>query len=168
MRWLSPPDSVPELRLSVRYSSPTLTRNPRRSLISRRMRSAISFCLSVSWCDSVRNQSSACAIDIWLTWPTWLPPILTASASGLSRQPSHASHWVSILEARHVVANPTRVGLAPAPIKVGDHALERFGGLIVPGAVVVGHFDGVFARPEQMTSRAFSGISSHASLNENL
>ncbi len=27
MRWLSPPDSVPEARASVRYSSPTSTRN---------------------------------------------------------------------------------------------------------------------------------------------
>jgi hypothetical protein len=43
MRCDSPPESVPALRLSVRYSSPTLLRNPNRSRISFRIARAISF-----------------------------------------------------------------------------------------------------------------------------
>ena len=34
MRWLSPPERVPAERASVRYSRPTLRRNPSRSRIS--------------------------------------------------------------------------------------------------------------------------------------
>ena len=37
IRWLSPPDRVPEARDKVRYSSPTLCRKPSRDLISFKM-----------------------------------------------------------------------------------------------------------------------------------
>ncbi len=90
MRWLSPPDSVPEERASVRYSSPTLTRKPRRSLISLRMRAAISRCFGASFAERPENHAAARSIDISATSPRCSPSILTASASGLSRCPPQA------------------------------------------------------------------------------
>ncbi len=95
MRWLSPPDSEPELRASVRYSSPTSTRNPSRSLISLRMRRAISRLLVVSLGSSPANQSRASRIERAETWLMSSPAIFTANASGLRRRPSHASHGAS-------------------------------------------------------------------------
>ena len=68
MRWLSPPDSVAEPRDSVRYSSPTLERNPSRSLISFRIERAISRLFGGSVADSEPNQPTASAIDISATW----------------------------------------------------------------------------------------------------
>ncbi len=91
MRWLSPPDRVPEFRFRVRYSSPTSLRKPSRSLISRRMRWAISLCLSDRWLSSSRNQAPALAIDISVVSLMCLPLILTASASGFRRAPPQAS-----------------------------------------------------------------------------
>ena len=63
MRWLSPPDSVADAREHVRYSSPTFLRNPSRSLISLRIRPAISRCFRVSLSGSASNQSTAAAIE---------------------------------------------------------------------------------------------------------
>ena len=85
MRWLSPPDSVPEARASVRYSSPTSTRNLSRSRISLRIRTAISFCLEVRRLGSSANHSPARLTDISETSPMCRPPTLTHKASGLSR-----------------------------------------------------------------------------------
>ena len=85
MRWLSPPDSVPEARASVRYSSPTSTRNFRRSRISLSTRTAISFCFGVSLWGSSVNQAAAPLTDMSDTSPMCLPPIFTHSASGLRR-----------------------------------------------------------------------------------
>ncbi len=48
MRWLSPPDRVPEARDRVRYSSPTLRRKPSREWISFKMGAAIIFSRSFS------------------------------------------------------------------------------------------------------------------------
>ena len=92
MRWLSPPDSVPAVRDRVRYSSPTSTRNCNRSLISLRMRRAISRCLGVRLSSSAANQRAASAIEKRVTSPMCRPPILTHSASGLSRWPLQLSH----------------------------------------------------------------------------
>ena len=91
MRWLSPPDSVPEARASVRYSSPTLRRNPSRSLISFRMRAAISWLAGVSVSETPANQSHAAAIDREAASLMLCPATLTASASGFSRAPWHTS-----------------------------------------------------------------------------
>ena len=85
MRWLSPPDSVPEARASVRYSSPTSTRNLSRSRISLSTRTAISFCLGVSCFGRSVNHSPARFTDISAISPICRPPIFTHSASGLSR-----------------------------------------------------------------------------------
>ncbi len=96
MRWLSPPESVPEARDRVRYSSPTFFKNPSRSLISLRMRSAISRWLGVSSALIPENQLPASAIDSAATWLMCLPAILTASASGLSRSPPHTSQVLAL------------------------------------------------------------------------
>ena len=85
MRWLSPPDSVPEARDRVRYSRPTSLRKVSRSRISLRMRAAISFCFAVRCSGSVSNQALASRIDRSVTWPIWRPAIFTARAWGLRR-----------------------------------------------------------------------------------
>ena len=85
MRWLSPPESVPEARASVRYSRPTSTRKRSRSRISFRMRAAISVCCLLSSGGSASTHSPARLIDMSETSPMCRPPTLTHSASGLSR-----------------------------------------------------------------------------------
>ena len=79
----------------MRYSSPTSTRKRRRSLISFRIRWAISICLSLSWPDSEENQSRAGRIARTETSEMFLPAIFTASASGFRRAPPQTSHGVS-------------------------------------------------------------------------
>ena len=96
MRWLSPPESVPELRDRVRYSRPTLTRKPSRSLISFRMRPAISICLALSRSGRPANQSRAPAIDICAASPACISATRTASASGLRRKPLHAEQGATV------------------------------------------------------------------------
>ena len=96
MRWLSPPDNVPEARDRVRYSSPTFCKKPSRSLISRRMRWAISCWLGVSSASMPENQVNASAIDSRATSLMFLPPILTANASGFSRSPWHTSQVLAL------------------------------------------------------------------------
>ena len=91
MRWLSPPESVPAVRDSVRYSNPTSTRNCSRSLISFRMRRAISRCFGVSISSSAANQRAASAMERRVTSPMCEPPTLTQSASGFSRWPPQLS-----------------------------------------------------------------------------
>ncbi len=85
MRWLSPPESVPEARARVRYSSPTSTRNRSRSRISLSTRVAISVCLGLSRFGSSVNHSPARFTDISDTSPMCAPPTLTHSASGFRR-----------------------------------------------------------------------------------
>ncbi len=96
MRWLSPPDSVPEARASVRYSRPTSTRNFSRSRISLSTRTAISFCFEVSLWGSSLNHWPAPLTDMSETSPMWQPPIFTHSASGLRRKPLQAAHGMSV------------------------------------------------------------------------
>ena len=47
---------------------------------------------------------------------------------------------------RHLLARPVAVGLAPAPLEIGDHAFERLRGLIGAQPVVVDEADRVLAR----------------------
>ena len=96
MRWLSPPESVPEARPSVRYSSPTSTRNLSRSRISLSTRTAISFCLGVRSFGSSVNHSPARFTDSSAISPMWRPAIFTHSASGLSRLPLQAAQGMSV------------------------------------------------------------------------
>ena len=49
------------------------------------------------------------------------------------------------LEARQFLAHPGGFGLAPAPLDIGDHALERLGGRVMADAVVIGESDLVVA-----------------------
>ena len=56
---------------------------------------------------------------------------------------------VRALVARQLIADPVAVGLAPAPLDVGDHALERLGGLVGAQAVLVGERDLLAVGAEQ-------------------
>src|SRR3954449_11610808 len=143
MRWLSPPDSVPEARPSVRYSSPTSTRKVRRSRISLRIRTAISFCFADRLDGSSPNQRSDALTESAVASPMSKPAILTASASGLRRRTPHATQGVFDLEvqisagaaagdagrlrhvARDLVAGPVALGLLVAALEVRHDALER-------------------------------------------
>ena len=49
------------------------------------------------------------------------------------------------LEARQLLAHPGGFGLAPAPLDIGDHALEGLRGRVVADAVVIGESDLVLA-----------------------
>ena len=66
-----------------------------RSLISLRMRCAISRCLAVSFASSAPNQAPAWAIDRRATSEMLSRSILTASASGFSRSPRQVSHGLA-------------------------------------------------------------------------
>jgi hypothetical protein len=86
MRCASPPLSVSAERPSVRYSSPTFTRNDSRSRTSLRMGPA----MSRDTCGSVSTKwknSSASATGMATTWPMDRPPMVTARLSGRSRAP---------------------------------------------------------------------------------
>ena len=49
------------------------------------------------------------------------------------------------LEARQLVPHPGGFRLAPAPLNIGDHALEGLAGRVVADAVVIGEIDLVLA-----------------------
>src|SRR5690606_34271749 len=56
---------------------------------------------------------------------------------------------MAALVARQLLAHPLAVGLAPAPLDVVDHALERLRRAVAAHAVLVRERDLVFARAEQ-------------------
>ena len=58
IRWLSPPERVAAERLRVRYSSPTLCKNPSRDLISLRIWSAIIIWVRVRVRPSTKSRAS--------------------------------------------------------------------------------------------------------------
>ena len=95
MRWLSPPDSVPDARDRVRYSRPTDCRKPSRSLISLITRSPILCCISVR--RRVCKNSIALTTDFSENSAMFSPPIVTASTSGRRRRPWHAGHGISLM-----------------------------------------------------------------------
>ncbi len=88
--WLSPPDSVPAERESVRYESPTLLRKFRRLSISFVIAPAISFSRSERSCEFLVN-SSAFSTDISQNSLIFMPPTVTARLSGESLLPLQAS-----------------------------------------------------------------------------
>ena len=107
----------------------------------RRSRSAF----AVSRLGSSVNHSPAPLTDRSETSPMCLPPIFTHSASGL-RRIAVAGVAGDVGEvARHLLARPVALGLAPAPLQIGDHALERLLRLVGAHAVVVGELDVVLA-----------------------
>ena len=85
IRWLSPPESVPLARDKVRYSKPTLCRNPSRSVISFKIAFAIIRSLSVS-CRFLTN-SSASETDFSQKSLILIPPTVTDRLSGFKRFP---------------------------------------------------------------------------------
>jgi hypothetical protein len=120
----SPPDSVPALRLSVRYSRPTLLRNPSRSRISFRMARAISF---FCW---LRLGGHAFAPGIGLA-DRHLHDLAHMQVRDLHRQrlfpqavAAAGAAGAVVLVALEFLADPGAIGLAVAALHVGDHALE--------------------------------------------
>ena len=67
-----------------------------------------------------------------------LEPIAAADLAGMVR-----------LEARQFLAHPGGLGFAPAPLDIGDDALERLGGRVMAHPIVVGEGDFILARAEQ-------------------
>ena len=61
------------------------------------------------------------------------------------------------LVARQLLGHPGGLGLAPAPLDIVDHALERFRGRVAPHAVVIGESDLVLARAVQDHVAEFLG-----------
>ena len=85
IRWLSPPDKVPEERNNVKYSKPTLCRNPSRSVISFKIRSAIMESRSDSF--RFRINSSAFVTDILQKSIILIPPTVTERDIFFNRSP---------------------------------------------------------------------------------
>ena len=90
IRWLSPPESVPARLASVRYSSPTLQRNPNRSRISFK----ISLAMTAFWWSSVRfwKKSSEFFTASSQTSAIFKSPTVTASVSFFRRLPWQDGH----------------------------------------------------------------------------
>ena len=151
MRWLSPPDSVPDARASVRYSRPTSTRKVRRSRISLRMRPAISFCFGVELLRKVAepfmrvpHRQSRGVADIGAGDLHRQRFRLQAIAvAGLAGRLAH--------EAADLFARPIALGFLVAAFQIGDDALEGLAHLIGAQAVVIGHAD-VGRRPSRRGS----------------
>ena len=95
IRWLSPPESVPEERESVKYSNPTLCKNPKRLLISLRIAAAIivSRALSSKWL----TKSKACATDFSQRSAILMPPTVTARLIGERGLPWQASQGIALI-----------------------------------------------------------------------
>ena len=149
MRWLSPPDSVPDARASVRYSRPTSTRKRSRSRISFRMRTAISFCCLLSLRRD-RLEPRRRALDAHLgDLADMQAADLHAQRFGLQAiaVAGVAGHVGEILA--ELLARPFALGLAEAAFQIGDHALERLLGGVGAQAVVIGELDVVLARAVQ-------------------
>ena len=95
MRWLSPPDKVPEARDRVRYSSPTLCKKPSRDLISFKMGAAIIFSRSFSSRPSTNSRASV--TDLSQKALMLMPPTVTARLSLESRWPWHSSQGTALM-----------------------------------------------------------------------
>ena len=95
MRWLSPPERVPEDRDRVRYSRPTLCKKPSRDLISFKMGAAIIFSRSES--SKLSTNSKASVTDLSQNWLMFSPPTVTARLSLESRWPWHSSQGTALI-----------------------------------------------------------------------
>ena len=94
--WLSPPESVPEERDSVRYPSPTLLRNSSLLRISFTIWAAMSSSLGVI-CRPFRN-SPASLTERSVSSAMFLPPTVTASAVFFSLCPPQVGQGVSDMQ----------------------------------------------------------------------
>src|SRR5687768_8950199 len=100
MRWASPPESDPAGRCNVRYSRPTLTRKPRREVISFRMRSEMARWRALSGVfgpDNFCDQSSDLLIGHSVISKMFTSPTVTASASGRRRFPPQVGQGRSLM-----------------------------------------------------------------------
>ena len=140
------PTACPRRAIRVRYSSPTFFRKPSRSLISFRMRAAISLWLGVSVASTPANQSPASSDRQRRRLADVLAGDLDRQRLGL--EPVAVAHLAGLgaLVAAELLAHPGAVGLAEAPLHVRQHALERPVGRVLPQAVVIGHLDRLAAR----------------------
>ena len=96
MRWLSPPESVLQARLSVRYDSPTSRMHSRRDTISARGSAATSLSEGLS----CRSRKNARASSTFIESSSWMffPPTRTQRASLRRRLPPQARHSVRPLK----------------------------------------------------------------------
>ena len=90
IRCASPPDRLPAARPSVRYSRPTLSRNPSRASISLRISFAILSADGDSLSPAINDRSSV--TDKSHSSLIFFPPTVTASASLRSLLPPHEGH----------------------------------------------------------------------------
>jgi len=100
MRCASPPESDSALRFSVRYSSPTSMRKRSRSRTSFSTGPAMS--ASSPGCPGARSgiertKSFASLTESSPNSPMFLPAIVTASDSGLSRIPLHSGQTATTM-----------------------------------------------------------------------
>ncbi len=95
IRWLSPPERVPEARERVRYSSPTLCRKPNRDLISFIMGAAIMLSRSVRARASTNSRASV--TDLSHSSLMLRPPTVTPRLSGESLRPWQASQGTALI-----------------------------------------------------------------------
>ena len=146
MRWLSPPDKVPEARDRVRYSSPTFFKKPSRSLISFRMRWAISRWLGVSSALIAGEPGAGLGDRHRRDLADVLAGDLDRERLGL--EPVAAAHLAGLgaLIAPELLLDPGAVGLAEAPLHVRQDALERPVGRVFPQPVIIGHLDRLAVR----------------------
>ena len=80
------------------------------------------------------------------TWPICRPVDLHRQRLRLQAIAVAGLAGLVRLEARQLLAHPGGFGLAPAPLDIGDDALEGLGGLVGAQAVVIGEGDLVLAR----------------------
>ena len=97
MRWLSPPDRVMLALESVRYPSPTFTRNDRRCFISFITFPAIYVSRSVS--SILRKNSSSPVTDMSQSSMMFFPATVTARLAGFSLCPWQSGHSSALMRA---------------------------------------------------------------------
>ena len=145
MRWLSPPDSEPEARDEGEIIEPDiveegepladLLQDARGDLVLLRREDA-----------GQRLEPGGGLAD------RHLGDLADMQSGDLHRQrlrlqPIALAGLAELLRlvARQLLGDPGRLRLAPAPLDIVDHALERLGGGVVPHAVVIGEGDLVLA-----------------------
>ena len=148
MRWLSPPDSVPELRDRLRYSSPTSLREAQ----------PFADFLEDTYCDLVLLGIHVVRQDVE---PVARNPdrhlrdfadmqLVDLDGECLRLQAKTVAGRAG--GRRHValdfLARPGTVGLLPAPLQIGHDALEILGGVVRAGAVLIMEAD-LFLGPLQ-------------------
>ena len=112
MRWLSPPERVTAVRVSVRYPSPTFRKKPKRLLISLIIASAIrcSVALNPAFTSSINSQSLSTGSS--QTSQIFLPLTRTDNASFFKRLPPQPSQGALRIKRSISLFTPSEVDVA--------------------------------------------------------